>query len=187
MATNKNLESIANSFAELVLGILQERDADAFAGKTTMKKKATMEYDGKLRISGMDIFNESTYISAVSFYSSEKAMASHQAIGATCFYVLKEKAPLLYKNLGLSGFNDEDDDQMVEYFGKFVTSVVDKFKSKAVGLGYSSLIASPPANYINSVPVGIDFSPDQFDQYQISFPYKGNPTMAADITMAAAK
>ena len=81
--------------------------------------------------------------------------------------------------------DDEDVEKMMALCGEFCKKIADDFHKELSTKGYIELNMSPPENYLNSVPVGIDFSLDQYDQYEISFTFKKGKVLIYELTMAS--
>src|SRR5436190_1488604 len=67
------------------------------------------EYDGRMRVSGVEKFDASSYISVVNYYLSDKDLKSHKAKGAMILYIESENSSKLFKALGIKVTEDEDD------------------------------------------------------------------------------
>jgi hypothetical protein len=143
-----------------------------------------MEYEGKLRVVGMDIFNQSTYVAIVSFYESEKLRDEHCACGALIQYILKATAENFFKTLGFKNIDEDDQDKMFECSSKVCKMLAEKIRTEFSSFGYSSLSVSEPETYLNSVPFGVDFNPNQFEKIEVVFEIKKEKIFAVDLTMA---
>ncbi|MFA5089033.1 MAG: hypothetical protein WC552_08405 [Candidatus Omnitrophota bacterium] len=180
---DSNLDDPIKCVIEVVKAAFEGKSQAEIAEKPVIEKKNLMEYEGKMRVVGMDAFNEPTYIVTVSFYLSAKAQASHLSCGAFVFYLKQAGAEDLLKSLGYREAEEENEPSMLKGCGEFCKTLVQKFIASLREKGYVELLASPPEAYRNSVPFGIDFSLDQFELGRTIFSLKGSKTMVVDITM----
>jgi hypothetical protein len=179
-----NLEKVAETLALVVIRNLNAMIADGYRDQSTRKKRSIVEYEGKLRASGMDVFNGATYISCVSYYLSEKAKETHSATGTLILYLRRTNAESFLKSIGYRGADDEKEDDMMGFCGQFCEVIAKDFRQELHLMGYPELVMTKPDNYLNGVPLGIDFNKSQYDQFEISFPFKGEKALVFEMTMA---
>ena len=67
-----DLKNLAGTLAEVVEKSFRGATPVNFSDKPAIEIRDIIEYDGRMRVSGMEIFNGPTYISAVNFYRSAK-------------------------------------------------------------------------------------------------------------------
>lgn len=179
-----SLEQVASLLAQVVEKHLKETIPDGYRDQPVLKKKAIVEYEGKLRASGMELFNGATYISVIKYYPSDKAQEARSVCGTLILYLYRAAAEAFLKTMGYRGADDEDEEKMMTTCGKFCETLAREFQKELGQQGYGDLALSAPSNYLNSVPVGIDFRRDQFDQYEISLLFKGEKALIFEMTMA---
>jgi len=143
-----------------------------------------VEYEGRMRISGMEKFNAPAYISFVNFYLTPLDMDKQRAKGALVLYVDFENAGKLFKALALPINDDEDDSSMMEANGKFCDVLAKGLNQELSQLGYTSLLMSPCENYKNSVMQGIQYSKDQKNKVELSFFYWKHKAIVVELTLA---
>ncbi len=144
-----------------------------------------LEYEGRLRVTGMEKFNAPSYVSVVNYYLSPGDKDRHRAKGALIVYVDSENAGKLFKALGFPTTDDEDDVSMMDSCGQFCTLIGEGFKSGLVNLGYVDLDMSSPHNYKNSVLHGVEYSTDQEKLHEFSFFYWKRKAIVVELTLAA--
>jgi len=186
MSENKNfnLENIANLLNKVIIKTVKEMNDSGIIDNLEIKKKNITEYEGKLRVSGMEMFNESTYISTLSYYLSKNDLEKHKAAGAVIIYIRKDQAPGFLKLLGYREFNDESDKSVMEACGVFFKVIAENFKKRLVAEGYTELVMSEHSNFFNDVFVGVDFDKKQYDEYELDFSIKGERAMVFDMSLA---
>ena len=149
------------------------------------KELEIVDYEGRLRVSGVEKFNTASYISVINFYLNEKDKQSHKAAkGAMVLYVESENAGKVFKALGFSVPEDEDDTSMMDACGQFCDLLAQGFKTELNRLGYFDLVLSNPDNYRNSVLEGVEFSPDQKIKFEFSFSYWKHKAIIVEVTLA---
>ena len=150
----------------------------------TTETVAIEDYGGRMRISGIEQFNNLCYVSVINFYTSQADLEKHKAKGALIIYMESENAAKFFKALGIAFLEDEDDASMTVGCGKFAQMIVDGFKAELSAQGYAELILSKPLNYKNKVFEGVDFFPGQKAKHHIGFYYFKHKVIAADLTLA---
>ena len=179
-----DLKNLAGTLAEIVEKSFQGAFPVNFSDKPAIEVRDIIEYDGRMRVSGMEIFNGPTYISAVNFYRSAKEQAEGKACGAIVIYLKEGQLEALLKGAGFKGVDDEDGQSVMNACAELSKTIAVNFKNELKGKGYSELILSSAKSYQNNVPSGIDFSFDQYQKYEISFSIKGEKSLAADLTLS---
>ncbi len=150
------------------------------------KEVDIIEYNGRMRCVGMEKFNAPSYVSVVNYYLNPQDLEAHKrAKGALVLYIDFENAGKLFKSLGFSVSEDEDDASMMDAAGEFCNMLGGGFKNEISKLGYLDMSMSAPHNYKNSVMEGVEFSPDQDTKYELSFFYWKRKAIVVEITLAA--
>lgn len=183
---NPELEKYASTLAQSAEKILRETNvtADGYQEKPPQSRtKAIIDFEGKLRSAGLDLFNGATYISMLSFYMSAKARESHDACGTLVQYLKFADSEPFLKGIGYREADEEDEPKMMAICGKFCQKVAKEFLGDLSRQGFPEMISSEPDNYLNSSPVGIDFPKDQYDQVEITFTTKGKKALIYELTM----
>ncbi len=144
-----------------------------------------VEYQNRMRVTGMEKFNAPSFVSIANYYLTPSDMEKHRAKGALVLYVDLENAGKLFKALGFTVPEDEDDSSMMDINGEFCGLLVAAFKSELVRLGYVDLVVGGPHNYKNSVMEGVEYSPDQQNKLEFSFFYWKRKAIVVELTLAA--
>ena len=148
------------------------------------KELDILEYNGRMRCVGMEKFNAPSYVSVVNYYLNAQDLENRKkAKGALVLYVDFENAGKLFKNLGFSISEDEDDASMMGACGEFCNMLGDGFKKEIGKLGFADLAMSAPHNYKNSILEGVEFSSDQTTKYELSFFYWKRKAIVVEITL----
>lgn len=147
------------------------------------KEMDIIEYEGRMRVGGMEKFNAPSFISVVNFYLSTGDRDRHKAKGALVAYVDFENAGKIFNSLGFAIPDDEEDHSMMEACGKFAELLADSLKKELATLGYQDLVMSVPHNYKNSIIEGVEFSADQKIKYEFSFFYWRRKAIVVEITL----
>lgn len=187
MAADKgsDLQRLATILSEVVEKTFQGANSTLhFSNKPAIEERDIIEYQGRMRVEGMGIFNGPTYISVVNFYRSPKEQKDRKACGAVVVYLKAEYAEMFLKAAGQKNIIEDDEESALSGCGEVCKTIVDSFKEELKAAGYVELVAAPVQNHHNNVPSGVDFSFDQYKKYEIGFMVKGQRALAVDITMA---
>ena len=183
-----DLKSLADVLAEVVDKVFKAATPPVlFSEKPVIQERDIIEYHGKMRVSGMEIFNGPTYISAVNFYPSAKDQQENKACGAVVMYLEEGNSEILLKALGQKNIDEDDNQAILNSCADGCKIISERFKTELTAKGYGDLFLSAPKNYHNYVPPGIDFSLDQYKKYELNFLIKGRKVLAVDLTMAPIK
>jgi hypothetical protein len=148
------------------------------------KEVEIVEYEGRMRVGGMEKFEAPSFISSVSFYLTGKDLEHHKSKGALILYLEFENASKLYKALGFKVPEDEDDISMMEACGKFCHLLGENIKNKLSEAGYVELFMSTPDNCKNSSMEGVEYSPDQKMKHEFSYYYWKRKAIVVELTLA---
>lgn len=184
MAKNNELEKFSGLLLAGVTNLFQERGEIKFSKTPVSVRKRIIEYDGKMRVDGMEKFNnEPAYGSTVNYYVNAAEMAKKKALGALVVCVPEAYLPKLMKTLQYPAIDDEDEKAMLDSVGTLCNIVAGRFKSEVSAAGYIELEMSPFNNFRNSPLFGIDFCLQEYDKYEISFDLEGVKRLVVEMTM----
>ena len=176
----KSDAKLATSCIKVVEDTLKKMSALTFSQDPEPFERTLIEYESRMRVFGMEIFNGTCFISVVNYYSSEQNKQNHDAVGAFVFYLEESAAGRILKALGYREFDEDDEAAVLEKTGQFTQVLAEAYKNE---IGQSNLILSAPKGYRNTVPEGVEFSYDQFTKYQIDFFISKQKAIAVDITL----
>jgi len=181
---NPELEKFAEILSRSSVALFNERGDIKFSSPPQLTRKNIIEYQGKIRANGIERFNgEVTYVSAVNFYKDVAALEKKNTLGALIIYVEKEYLPKLMKLLRYPPIDDEIEQAMLDSIGTLCNIAAGRFKSEIKSAGYVDLEISHFINYRNSAAVGIDFSSNEYDYYEIDCYIDGHRRICFDMTM----
>ena len=176
------LRPLAEALAEVVTTTFDKKGPVKFSEKPSLERKDIIEYNGKMRIAGMEKFNNPAFISFVNYYLSEQEKQKRSAVGAVVLFVLETHLVTILNKLGYPKVDDESETEMMEGCGKLCADIGEAFKSKLSSMGYAQLLMTTPENYRNAIPQGVSFSFKEYDKFEISFKLD-KKVMAAEMTM----
>ena len=162
---------------------LKQLSSLSFTSEPAFVQREIIEYDSRMRVFGMEIFNGPCYISTVNYYFSETDAKGHNACGAFVLYLEESAAARLFKSLGFKNYNEDDDVKMMATAGELCQTLAEAFKKELSGLGYQDLIIGQPLNYHNFVPDGVEFSYDQYVKCETSFTLWRQKVLVVDVTL----
>ena len=184
MGQNNDLEKFSGLLLKGVTNLFEEHGEIKFAKPPATQRKKIIEYDGKMRVDGMEKFNnEPAYGSTVNYYANAAEMAKKKTLGALVVYVPEAYLPKLMKTLQYPAIDDEDEKAMLDSVGTLCNIVAGRFKSAVSSAGYIELEMSHFNNFRNSPLFGIDFCFNEYDKYEIGFELEGVKRMVIEMTM----
>lgn len=147
-------------------------------------EKEIIEYDGRMRVFGLEKFDGPCYISAINFYVDKKHFEEKDSSGVVVLYIEEEAAEKLGKAMGQSEADLEDEEVVLDTCGEFCNVVVGQFKNELRALGYIDLIISAPIKHKNDISEGVDFQYSEKKLYELNFHVWKRKLIVVDITMA---
>lgn len=177
------LKRLADILAQGVVALFDERAGIKFSQDPVLERKNIIEYNGRMRVDGMEKFNEPTFISTVNYYASKKDMEAHKAVGALVVYVEQEYIVTMLKQLKYPMANDEDEEEMKDCCGTLCNIIAGRFKSDLVASGHVELEMSAFSNYRNTSIKGVEFDYAEWDKFEISFFIDGKKRLVVEMTM----
>ncbi len=174
---------IATTCMRVVESTIQQMCNLTFSQSPQSVPRDIIEYDSRMRIFGMEIFNGPCYISVVNYYLTPKHLEDHDACGAFVLYLEEKVAGQLLKAL-FKGFDDDEESVMLDTCGQFCHILGENFKNEISKQGYLDLSMSAPQNYRNNCPEGVEFHYDEYIKYETSFYFWKEKAMAVDITLS---
>lgn len=182
---NTQLEGIANELKAHMDMVFKQAGLE-YTKDPEVVERNIIEYDSRLRLFGMEKFNNPCYLSVINFYKSAQDQKNKSAVGAIVVYVEDECVERVLKAIGHPVKDFEDEENVFENMGAFCKDIVDGFKGQLSSKGYGSLIASDPMNYRNSASEGVEFNYDEYSMYELCFHFWKTKAVALDITFAPA-
>ena len=179
----KELEKLAQTLNQCVTDLIKERSDLKFTKDPEVKRKNIIEYQGRMRVDGMEKFGEPTFISTVNYYASAADMQQGKTLGALVVYVEQGYIVQLLKKMKYPLANDEDENEMKDCCGTLCNIIAGRFKSAVSAMGYVELEMSHFSNYKNSAFNGVDFNYNEWDKYEISFFLEGEKRLVVEMTM----
>ncbi len=175
---------LASTLTEIVEKTISEKNALMPTAPTESALKDILEYEGRMRVSGMDKFNSPSFIAVSNLYLNDADKQRNKPKGAIVVFMNTEFADKIFKALGLAVPYDEDDDSMMKLCGEFTATVVNALTDRLAGAGYVSLLSQAPLVYKNNVSEGVAFSVDQQEKQEITFTYFKNKAIIIEVSLA---
>lgn len=143
----------------------------SYSQEPEFSKKEIIEYEGRWRTFGPEKFNDSCYLSSVSFFQTKKDFDKGHPVGTVIFYVKLEHALELFKilNLVVDDSDDGAEDDLVDCCGEVINIISGKVKSSLVAEGYQDLILSSPITRQNNISEGVLFNTKERNYFELTF------------------
>ncbi len=183
---NKSVEEFyiqAVMLAEVVKRILKRKGDVELSSKPKFALKTITEFRKRIRVSGLEKFNEKTYIGTVNFYRTVKDLESQKAVGAIILYLSESYIVRLLRELHYPVIDEDDEEAIEDAVGTVCNLVAGNFKAGLTQLGYPELEMSHFYTYQNEIVDGVPFDPTQKQLYEISFEIRQQVRIIADLTM----
>ena len=181
----KELEKLAQTLNQCVTDLIKERSDLKFTKDPEVKRKNIIEYQGRMRVDGMEKFGEPTFISTVNYYASAADMQQGKTLGALVVYVEQGYIVQLLKKMKYPLANDEDENEMKDCCGTLCNIIAGRFKSAVSAMGYVELEMSHFSSYQNEVKEGIPFDHRERRKYEITFEIDDEKALVVELTMGA--
>jgi hypothetical protein len=170
MAKNEpDFQALSISLRGVVEEVLRSTVNLSFSREPEFSERAVIEYDSRMRASGMEKFNAPCYVSAVSYYRDEARLKSSDACGVVVIYVEEELAGRLLLASGYKTVNEEDEDAALDQCGELCNMIAGNFRKELSALGFGDLKTGAPVNHKNSIPSGVEFPYSQYKLGQTEF------------------
>lgn len=180
---NSDAQKYAAKMIDVVQGVFRQKSSIEFSQDPVIVDKNLIEYDSRMRVFGLEKFNGPSYASSVSFYRSQQQMQSHDACGVMNLFIEEEAAGKLLKSLGYTGFDDSDDDAVLEHCADFCNTIAGNFNAELSKMGFSNLSMSDPLKEKNNIAAGVDFPYSQYIYHEVQFFIWKQKAVAVDIVM----
>lgn len=177
-------QTISTTLMKCVEEIFASMGSLTFSNTPEFKERNIIEYNSKMQASGLEKFNDASYVAAVNYYLSESHLQQHDCTGVLMVFIEEDAASKLLKALGYTGFKDEDEELILENSGEFCNVIAGKFKDELAKLGYKSLITSAPIKAKNAIPGGAEFPYSQYKYYEASFYFWKKKSLVINVVMA---
>jgi len=105
--------SLADSFRACIQTTLEEHCSVIFTKDAKVEKLDLIEYGSRMRVFGLEKFNDTCYIAVINLYDNEESQKQKKTCGALIIFVKEESAERLFKTL-LKGQEGEDEELLTE-------------------------------------------------------------------------
>ncbi len=115
--------------------------------------------DGRMRISGIGLFETASYIGIVSFYKTQAEAQQHKnSQGTAVVYVDSEQLSKFLKGLEIPFAEDEDDETMLKATTQLAEKIGVEIKQYLSSQGFGDFIADKPIAARNSLIRGAELA-----------------------------
>jgi len=173
----------ARLLAEVVKRILDRKAHIYLSEVAAFKLKPITEFKRRMRVSSLEKFEDSTYISTVNFYSSEKDLDNKKAVGTLVIYIEEPYVVELLKKLDYPIEDEDSQPELADACGTVCNLIAGNFKSGLTQLGYIELAMSHFSSYRNEILNGVEYPADQKELYEISFEIRKRRRIVAELVM----
>ncbi|MBF0523331.1 MAG: hypothetical protein HQL24_09800 [Candidatus Omnitrophica bacterium] len=182
----KDTTIIATTLIGCVKKVLESRFNFSFSKDSEYSQKDIIEYNSRMKASGLEKFNAPCHVAAINFYQSPGHMTSHDPFGAVIFYISALVMDRFYWPLGFkSPKDDEEEDRFLDdCAGELAKLITEQLKTDLSALGYKNLTLSEPLKAKNSIMEGVEFNYNERKFYEVSFYLWKQKALVVDISLA---
>lgn len=179
----EELLTLALLLATVIKNICKERGGLRLSQEPIIEKRDIIEFRQRMRIFSEEKFDLTTVVSKINFYTNEKDMQKHNALGVIVIFLEKEYVPEFMQLMKYPDIEEEEEDAILDACGTFCNLIAGRFKTEIVKRGYADLFMSHFSNYLNTAYEGVEFSNEQVEKYMVSFYISGIKRIVVEMTM----
>ena len=154
-----------------------------FSSKPTLEKKPIIEFMRRMRIFGMEKFNNPTFVSTINYYLNIKELKKRSVWGLIAIYVEQDNLASLMRLLQYPQVDDEDAEGMKDACGALCNLIGGQFRIDLLRHGYTNLEMSHFSSYLNRSTGGVEFYDKIREKYEINFYIKREKRLVVEIAM----
>lgn len=154
-----------------------------FSSIPSIKKRPIVEFMHRMRVFGMEKFNNPAFVATINYYLNTKEMNKKAVWGLIAIYIEQDYLDKMIDNLQYPNVDEENIEDMKDACGAICNLIGGQFRIDLVNLGYANLEMSHFTSYRNSSDRGVDFYNKVREKYEINFYIKGEKRLVAEITM----
>jgi hypothetical protein len=182
--STNNTELLSNLILTSSKRVFLKESSVSFSSEPQVEQKEIIEYGGRMRISGLEKFNDACFISATQFYKTEEDLSEKSAIGAMVIYIKGDVADKVFRSFGVKKFDEVDQDSMLEISSEISKKFTTHFLKELQTSGQGSFISSEPIGYVSNALEGVSFSYDETKYCEASFHLFKEKAVVIDVTFA---
>ncbi len=171
--------------SEIVKRILDVKASIHLAKVSSVELKPIVDFMKRMRVSSLEKFEQSTFISTVNFYKNSSDMDNNVLIGLIILYIPEDYIDELLKKLEYPIDDEEEDEEeaLEAACGTVCNLIAGNFKSGLTQLGYQELEMSHFSSYKNQIFNGVEYCKSRPQKYEISYEVKGEKKLVLDYNM----
>ncbi len=174
---------IEKTLIETITASFKSKSNLNFSQDPDSSEKNVIEYNSRMRVFGLEKFDGPCFLSAVSFYASQKHLEDHDPCGVIVVFLDEEAVLKIMKGFGNMTRADDEETLMVGC-GEFCKLIAGDFQNAIGSLGYRNLVVSSPINYKNDAPEGIEFPYSEYKFHEANFYLWKKKTMVVNVVLA---
>jgi len=167
MTTEIIKNELAESFRACVQSTVAEHCQVTFTKDAKVETRDIIEYESRMRVFGLEKFNDTCFIALVNLYESPLEMERKDVCGVIITYVNEENAERFFK-ARLKGRDEEDDELIVELSKELCLAIFERFKNSAHKFGYANLVRGEVESYRSNIEEGALFPYSEDMLYQVN-------------------
>lgn len=166
---NQDPKVLMTRLQKVVEGVLKSTGNLNVSQEIQIHERDVIEYESRMRVSGMEKFNAPCYVASISYYRDEASQAKQDACGVMVVYIEEESVSKLLTAMGYKTAKASEEEAILDHCGELCNLISGNFKNELAGFGYSGLVSTAPITAKNSIPSGVDFPYSQYKLYEADF------------------
>ncbi|MDP8211796.1 MAG: hypothetical protein P9X22_00710 [Candidatus Zapsychrus exili] len=164
---------------------IEKMSGTEFSQTSEFSEHELIEYNSRMRVFGLEKFNEPCKLSLINYYESEEAKKQQNSLGAIIVFIEEFSVEKALKNFGFQGIKEDADEVIEEAFNDLCKTCAESLKGELSNRGYVGLVMSEPKMYKNDIPEGIEFCWDENKYYDIAFYFWKQKAVVVTLTMGS--
>lgn len=178
------LKEMAQALTLAVKKVFFEKSKTKFSKWPSIDKKSIVAFKGRMRIDGMEKFNQTTILSIIHYFRTSADLEAHKSSGLLIVYLERKYVPEILRLLQYPYIDFDDDRDVLDGAGAMINLIAGYFKNELKSLGYEDLHMSHFQSFVNNVPQGVEFPQGQTDRYETSFLIEDKERLVVEMVMA---
>lgn len=183
ITNDEALFTLALGLSAAVKKTVYERSEVKFSREPILEKRGIVQFVRRMRIDGMEKFNQSTVFSVIHFYTDAKQLEKNVPIGLIIVYMPKRAVPETLRLLKYPYIEDDEDEEFMDGCGAIANLIAGQFKREVIALGYKDLEMSHFKSFMNTAPNGVEFPGAVDEKYEISFHIEDEKRLVLEMVM----
>ena len=181
---DEDLFTMSLALTAAVKKVVFEKSKTKFSSEPSINKELITQFHHRMRVDGMEKFNQTTFFSVVHFYKDAAALHTNKLpLGLLIVYIDRKFVPEMLRLLDYPYIDYDRDEEVLDGIGAITNLIGGYFKKELSQLGFVDLEMSAFKSYLNTVVDGVNYCQEQTYKYEASFEIDGQKHLVVDMVM----